>query len=492
MKTNTRILAGLLTFLLLVSIFSFAAAQSERPSQPAQITTDLGTGFTYQGYLELDGQPVSGACDFQFSLWDAEMAGVQFGFVQDVLALPVSQGRFTALLNELNDFNSTISGSAAWLEISVRCPAGSGAYTTLSPRQALTAVPYALSLMPGAAIVGNDASEGLYVENSGQHGIYGKGAEQGVYGYSYYNIGVYGDGGSHGVYGIAYNGGGYGVQGEAFGSTGIGVYGLSSSQSTSVGVAGGSSTGAGGYFQSAAPCCDGAVVKVWNTSNGIGVWSAAGSNAGVYGQGGSGVVGEATANGGSGVVGRLGPSVTSGWAGQFLGNVDVTGTINGSASLTQIDHPLDPANRYLNQSAVVSPEMLVVVNGNAVTDENGFAIVHLPEWFTALAGDFRYQLTSIGQFAQAIVAAKVQDGQFTIQTDKPKVEVSWQVSGVRMDAYARQNPLVVEEAKPEELLGKYLHPELYGITPDLAIGYDFRQMQTGSPAMPHILEGVPQ
>ena len=449
---------------------------------------------------------MNGACDFQFSLWDAETAGVQFGFVQDELALAVSKGRFTAVLNDLNNFNSAISGSAAWLEIGVRCPAGSGEYTTLSPRQQLTAAPYALSLRPGAEIIGSTGGETiLHVANdyvppdnfSSSIGIWSEGVTEGIFGYSSSDggIGVKGlniDGtGTEGTgnMGVAGYGGIYGVYGYGPASVSIGVFG---DTLIGTGVAGGSESGAGGYFQSGAPCCNGAAVKAWNTSSGIGVWASSGTNAALFGQGGSGVVGEATFNGGSGVIGRLGASVTSGWAGQFLGNVDVTGTINGAASLTQIDHPLDPANRFLNQSAIVSPEMLVMVNGNAVTGEDGFAVVHLPEWLTALAGDYRYQLTPVGQFAQAIVASKVQDGQFTIQTDKAKVEVSWQVSGVRMDAYAQQHPLVVEQTKPDELQGKYLHPALYGAGADLAIGYDFRLMQVGSPAMPHILEGGPQ
>jgi hypothetical protein len=49
----------------------------------------------------------------------------------------------------------SFSGEARWLQIAVRCPAGSGTYTTLAPRQALTATPYALSLRPGAQVVGD-------------------------------------------------------------------------------------------------------------------------------------------------------------------------------------------------------------------------------------------------------------------------------------------------------------------------------------------------
>jgi hypothetical protein len=51
--------------------------------------------------------------------------------------------------------------------------------------------------------------------------------------------------------------------------------------------------------------------------------------------------------------------------------------------------------------------------------------------------DFRYQLTVIDQFAQAIVAKKIANNTFTIRTNKPGVEVSWQITGIRHDASSR-------------------------------------------------------
>lgn len=48
-----------------------------------------------------------------------------------------------------------------------------------------------------------------------------------------------------------------------------------------------------------------------------------------------------------------------------------------------------------------------------------------PAWFEARNMDFRYQLTVIGQFAQGMVAAKMNNGSFTVKTNKPGVEVSW-------------------------------------------------------------------
>ena len=77
----------------------------------------------------------------------------------------------------------------------------------------------------------------------------------------------------------------------------------------------------------------------------------------------------------------------------------------------------------------------------------------------------------IGQFAQAIVASEISHNQFTIRTDKPNVKVSWQVTGIRQDAYANAHRVQVEEDKPAQDQGHYLHPELFGAGPEQAVGY---------------------
>jgi hypothetical protein len=143
------------------------------------------------------------------------------------------------------------------------------------------------------------------------------------------------------------------------------------------------------------------------------------------------------------------------------GNLHVGGTLTKASGTFKIDHPLDPANKYLSHSFVESPDMMNIYNGNIVTDRHGNATVELPSYFEALNQDFRYQLTVIGQFAQAIVVREIAGNRFTIKTSKPAVKVSWQVTGVRHDAYAEAHRVVVEEAKPEQERGTYLHPELF-------------------------------
>jgi hypothetical protein len=101
-------------------------------------------------------------------------------------------------------------------------------------------------------------------------------------------------------------------------------------------------------------------------------------------------------------------------------------------------------------------------DGTVTTDGNGDAEITLPEWFEALNRDFRYQLTCIGVFAQAIVAERINGNRFTIKTSQPNVEVSWQVTGTRQDAWANQNRLPVEELKPAEERGSYQNPTAFG------------------------------
>jgi hypothetical protein len=154
--------------------------------------------------------------------------------------------------------------------------------------------------------------------------------------------------------------------------------------------------------------------------------------------------------------------VTSGeQAGEFYGNVFISGTLSGGGGRFKIDHPLDPANKYLSHSFVESPEMLNIYRGNITTDNRGEATIDLPDYFDALNRDFSYHLTVIGQMAQAAVTTEIHDNRFTVQTDRPGVTVSWLVIGVRHDPWANAHCIPVEEAKPQAERGFYLHPEIH-------------------------------
>jgi hypothetical protein len=107
--------------------------------------------------------------------------------------------------------------------------------------------------------------------------------------------------------------------------------------------------------------------------------------------------------------------------------------------------------------------MVNLHTGNATLDASGRAIIQLPVWFQSENADFPYQVTPIGASAPGLyIANEVQNNSFSIAGGQPGMKVSWQITAVRQDRYAKAHPLVVETAKPSEERGYYIHPELYG------------------------------
>ena len=157
------------------------------------------------------------------------------------------------------------------------------------------------------------------------------------------------------------------------------------------------------------------------------------------------------------------------------GNLTVTGSISAGVKDFKIDHPLDPANKYLVHASIESSDVMNLYNGNAVLGENGEAWVSFPEWFEALNRDFRYQLTAIGAPGPNLyVAEEIQANRFQIAGGKPGMKVSWQVTGIRQDPYLEAHRMKVEENKPQDERGFYLHPEVYGQPEKKGIEYAHR------------------
>ncbi len=228
---------------------------------------------------------------------------------------------------------------------------------------------------------------------------------------------------------------GFGVVGDSTGADGVGVFG-SSSGTDSIGVDGDSTGGRGVQGNSDVL---GGVVGISTDGDGVGGVACASCS------GPAAIVGQ----------GKL--------AGAFTGNVGVSGDLSVTGvKAFHIDHPLDPGNKYLNHFAIESNEVLNTYSGNVITDSTGTARVGLPDYFEALNTNYRYQLTVLGQFAQAIILQEIQNNSFIIKTDKPSVKVSWQVSGVRSDAYLKAHPMPVEEEKAAVERGHYLTPEVFG------------------------------
>jgi hypothetical protein len=148
MRGRTFVVLGIiLVFLALLGSGSSLLAQQPGPEKAAEARAQavLGTGFTYQGRLTDTGNPADGSYDFEFKLYDDPDTGAQVGDTVTVGDKTVTDGLFTA---ELDFGCGAFNGEARYLEIGVRSGGSSGAYTTLSPRQPITAAPFALSL-PG-------------------------------------------------------------------------------------------------------------------------------------------------------------------------------------------------------------------------------------------------------------------------------------------------------------------------------------------------------
>ncbi|MGA9207852.1 MAG: hypothetical protein WB347_08635, partial [Terriglobales bacterium] len=159
------------------------------------------------------------------------------------------------------------------------------------------------------------------------------------------------------------------------------------------------------------------------------------------------------------------------------GTINANGNINSNTSITapsktfKIDDPLAPADKWLYHTSIESPDMLNFYNGVVVLDARGQAWVHMPDWFQALNRDFRYQLTAVGKPAPNLyVAREIKDNRFKISGGRPHGKISWQVTGIRHDAYANAHRNPVEQEKSPAERGKYMFPEGFGHPESDAIG----------------------
>lgn len=524
----------------------------------------LGTAFTYQGQLQQGGAPTNGSCDFQFSLWDELGSGAppaggdQIGSTQTKSSVNVDNGVFTVPL----DFGAAAFSSASdrWLHIAVRCPAGSGSYQALAPRQPLTPAPFALfadaiadgsvssgKLALGAVTTPQLANESVTAAKIADGNIAANDLANGAV-----TTAKIADGAvtsakianntiadsdidatkvQRRVTGTCAAANAL-SQVNIDGTVACVAVGDITAVTAGTGLNGGGTNG-NVTLAVAVPLAlsgniDGDVLTVTNsnavdkqanavhgiTVTGVGVWgeSAGVESAGVFGQstvgvgvlassqtstamlahGSLGIVGRGTASGsaGDGVrgegLGSNGNGVhgiannggaaygvygesTSGYAGYFTGKVNVTGTLTKGSGSFKIDHPLDPANKYLSHSFVESPDMKNIYDGITILDDDGQAEIELPNWFQALNRDFRYQLTCVGAFAPVYVAEELHDNRFRIAGGSPHQKISWQVTGIRQDAFANGHRIAVEENKPAEEVGTYLHPVELGMPASSAV-----------------------
>jgi hypothetical protein len=337
------------------------------------------------------------------------------------------------------------------------------------------------------ALSGSSANPGWGVVNTGGNGVNGEGVDVGVFGHStstirgsgvsgladgdssmgFVSAGVLGSatsttGVTRGVEGRVSSVSGRGVSGLALSTTGstFGVFG-SATSNTGTGVRGEASTTSSSAVGVVGEAYNGVIGNTVDGTGVSGVASGTGSNIGVFGSTSS--------------------SAGGAWAGFFVGNTYTIGDIDASgAKLFRIDHPLDPANKYLQHASIESSEVLNQYSGNALLDNNGEAWVALPSWFEAVNKDIRYQLTAIGAPGPNLyIAEKMSQHRFKVAGGKPGSEVSWQITGVRNDPYMQHHPLVVEKPKTAVERGFYAFPQGYGQPESKALPAIYR-----SPTMP--------
>ncbi len=381
---------------------------------------------------------------------------------------------------------------------------GIGVFATSDDSQALYGVNNSSA---NSAVVGlNQATSGssaygvagdTFSNGQNASGVYGQamsstGATNGVYGLTNSSDGnsdgVFGkatssSGGANGVSGLTNSPSGYGVWGIADstdpGGNSVGVYAQANTGQAIIGTSMASTgvLGVAGY--SNAECCTNAlfgrnVATSGHNNGGELTTSSAGGVGGIFENTGGGLSILARVNdsqnsfwvdgGGNGWFnGNLtvqGSGSTLGGGVQINGNLNVTGTLTKGGGSFKIDDPLDPANKYLSHSFVESPDMMNIYNGVVRLDARGEAWVVLPDYFEALNRDFRYQLTSLGSAQPRLyIAREVNGNRFKISGGRASGKVSWQVTGVRHDAWANAHRIPNEEDKPLEKRGTYLYPE---------------------------------
>jgi len=317
----------------------------------------------------------------------------------------------------------------------------------------------ATATLAGAAGVAGTGGVG----DIGAPGLLGNGGPGGYTG----GTGVVGIGATGGLGSVGGNGvEGYAAGGGAAGGVGVVGYGTNPGYVGTEGVLG---IGGGGAIEEGGagivgiggPAAQGSPPQA--STGGAGVQALGSANDGVAGTSGDGIY--ATNPDG-------GTAATGGYAGYFSGDINVTGAVYAGTKDFRIDHPTDPANKYLLHASVESSEMMNIYSGNATLDGSGQAVVQLPAWFEAVNGDFRYQLTSIGAPGPGLyIAQKISGNRFKIAGGSAGSEVSWQVTAVRHDAYAKAYPLIVEQEKGAKERGHYIHPELYGAPKEQGIAW---------------------
>jgi hypothetical protein len=239
-----------------------------------------------------------------------------------------------------------------------------------------------------------------------------------------------------------------GVSGVTFSPSGTAVFGLSASTAgITYGVEGWSDAngGVGVFGWATAPAgATRGVIGLSNSTDGIGVAGIANAPSGMT----YGVYGRSDSLDGFGVF--------------CEGDFAATGL-----KAFRIDHPLRPETHYLNHFCAEGPEPYNIYAGVVTLDARGEAWVTLPDYFEAINQNPRYLLTPIGApMPNLHVAVEVTGNRFKIAGGAPNGRVSWEIKATRNDPWIQRYGYHTTPEKLPQHQGKYLHPELYGHSPE--------------------------
>ena len=453
---------------LVIVIFLSAIVGTIVAQTAANYTTPASTQvprlIKFSGVVKDEsGNPITGVVGILFSLYTDQQGGAPLWMeTQNVQA--DAAGHYTALLGSASADGLPLelfsSGEAQWLGVQIQGQPE-------RPRVLLVSVPYALKAHEAETLSGRNISDFVLANGtkSQSNSAYNSQATSNGARSSTPpppgGLTTFTGSNSARIVGLTQNGSGTGLSATAATHTA----GL---------VASTASTNAYGVFGNATATAgfNVGVVGQSSSTTGAGILGqtlTAGGTAGVFvNQAGSGLI----LQGQSGTGLRQVFSVDASGNGSFSGNLNVTGRLTKGSGSFKIDHPLDPAHKYLSHSFVESPDMMNIYNGVVVLDARGSAWINMPDYFEALNCDFRYQLTSIGRPQPGLyIAQEVSNRRFRISGGKPGGKVSWMVTGIRQDAYANAHRILTEEEKPPQEQGLYLHPELFGASEEQAIGY---------------------
>lgn len=449
--------------IVLAVLLSGPASISASPPWNESPAALQGTAFTYQGELRQAGLPVSSNTDMTFALFDAAVGGNQVGSTLSFTAaggnaVPVLNGIFTVAL----DFGPLAFNGPASSERYLRATVNG---VTLSPRTKIQSAPYALQarasegtyalITPMAMTAAGGGSTLFSLTSSDDSGAASFKVDH-TFGVSAAVKGevnsIFANFGTAGIYGVSSGTGGYAGLFYASNASGNGPALVAIANGNGNGITANASNGGNGIETTADG--NGYSLYAWkaNFATGTAVrirnFNASNTSPLLH------VTNTGTAA-----------------AARFEGNVQVTGTLSKGAGSFQIDHPLAPADKYLYHSFVESPDMKNVYDGIATLDRRGEAWVELPDWFKALNETFRYQLTALGTPAPNLhVADEIVGNRFRVAGGGAGQRISWQVTGIRHDAFARAHRIPVEVDKPAQERGTYLYPELHAAdapaTPD--------------------------